>query len=251
MVPVGCSRYLPLWRAAPSGAPLATKDSFFQLTVLVQRLVERPRADVDRDEDEEDQAQEEAGPRGGPREELLTQRSLPQPGLAGCCEPLRCHGNRGGSPAEPDVYYLRIRARTPPPPPGPGGLASSPPASALRGKLKSDAARRTRCKRFVSVAWWPGRTPRVEAHAISARAAPPSPPFRRVPQGRGATRASESPSRSADALGPGPGEEPQRGAPQMETEARRGRFSRTVPKPGRVYSSWPSPRRLSKGREGA
>ena len=87
--PVGCSRYLPLWCAAPLGAPLATRDFLLHLTVLGQRLVGRPRADVDRDEDEE----EEAGCRGGHSEELHWQRSLLQPRLRGSCEALRCHGN--------------------------------------------------------------------------------------------------------------------------------------------------------------
>ncbi|KAM7237020.1 hypothetical protein CapIbe_011264 [Capra ibex] len=64
-----------------------------EMKVLGQRLVERPRADVDRDEDEEYQKQEEAGCRGGHSEELHLQRSLLQPGLRGILEALRCHGN--------------------------------------------------------------------------------------------------------------------------------------------------------------
>lgn len=55
--------------------------------------MERPRADVDREEDEEYPEQEEAGCRGGHSEELHLQCSLQQPGLPGICEALRCHGN--------------------------------------------------------------------------------------------------------------------------------------------------------------
>lgn len=70
------------------------KSLFLQLTVLGQRLVSRPGADVDGDEDEEDQEEEEAGGCGGRSEELHPRRSLSEPRLPGLRRAPRCRGNR-------------------------------------------------------------------------------------------------------------------------------------------------------------
>ncbi|XP_057160590.1 uncharacterized protein LOC130542147 [Ursus arctos] len=117
-----------------------------QLTVLGQRLVERPRADVDRDEDEEDQEEEEAGCRRGHSEELHSQRSLPPPGLAGCLEAPRCHGNRSGAPVEPSVYDARILQLRSRPHPRGGGTRfhpfPPPPAPVRESRNQTTAYRR-------------------------------------------------------------------------------------------------------------
>lgn len=94
------------------GAPLATTDFFSHLTVLGQRLVERPRADVDRDEDENTRRRGWLPRRPQRRAPFAAQP--PAAGTPGHPRGAVLPWERSGAPAEPSVYYLRMAARTPP-----------------------------------------------------------------------------------------------------------------------------------------
>ena len=152
-----------------------------------------------------------------------TSRLLPENGA---------RGHRGPSP----------RPRTPA-----GRRASSRSPSALRGKQKSDAARRTLCKSFSLLA-----EPDAPAGGPCG-IGPRSPCFvatsaRRPGPGCDAGRREPLSLRRRPRTTPGVGT--QRDVPQMQTEPRRGHFCRTIPKPSGVDYYY-SPLRLSKRREGA